>query len=538
MGGRRTGGRRIATAMAMSAMALLIADCDQGSGNELSTQYDDLLLAGPAQIKSWVADKAAYNGGFMPTGSAAQRSYVDGLAGWLQNSCASGFTRDSFTYLQWTPQQVALSLPELGEQAVTVAAPITYSGETAADGLVAPLFQLPDPSVQATTVLLDGEPIAQAIANYDVAGRIVIVDMPIPYTPNTVIETQLFSLNDPNNTIPPTSPRVWEIGQIAVPQIEAALKAAGAVGMIAVMPYSVAGASQIYSPLNAVDVGLPGLYLDHTAGSALSQALAAGDVSQARLTLVAAVDQAATMDNLIATIPGASPRTLLLSSHTDGTNALEDDGPAAIQALVDYFCRVPQAQRPATLSIVMDGGHFAGNAGLKHYVAQNSASLSQNLIAAIEIEHLAALDLEPQADGSFALTGLPEQTTLTLSTFSKPPVDAAIRFSNQVPRSLVAPRKLLNFGAGAPLTAVTDVVQLITGPNYLLSTDIGDVVLNQYINYAAMRDQIGGLVQMILDLANTPPADFEQTVADPTQAGAQSSQTAGSAGSAGYGEAD
>ncbi len=513
------------TFSATLSLALLGGACSDAGAANLLTQVDPSLLASQEQIKQWVADKAAFEHGFMPTGSTAHRGYVDQLAGWMQNSCVSGFARDSFAYYDWQEQHMSLDLNYNNgkSKSIKIANYVAYSGETDATGIQAPLMALPHPWVTSQgTVQLGNKAIADAIASYDVSGKIVVINIPKPYIPNVLLKSQMFSINDPQHTIPLVSASAWLTGQGAVPQIEAALKAGHAAGMIAILPFNDPSATNMYAPFNGADAGLPGLYLDATTGFWVATQVRTGIAKTAKLVLQANVNATASMDNLVATIPSNSSRTLIVSSHTDGSNAVEDNGPAAIQTLINYFCQVPQDQRPVTITVVMDGGHFAGNAGLKHYVQANSDSVSHAL-AEIEVEHIGALDNQLQWNGKFKPTGKPSVTTITLSTLSKPPHDEALAYSNSVTPSILAPRSVLNFGASGPFAKVAglNVIQIIAGPNYLLSADWGnDVVLNQYIDYAAMRSQIQETAQMILNLGNTPDADYLLMVPDPTQKGA------------------
>jgi hypothetical protein len=377
--------------------------------------------------------------------------------------------------------------------------------------------------------LLAGKPIAETIANYEVAGKLVLVDVPRLYIPNALAIGSVFKITDPWLTAPAVSTAPWLDAQSAMPEIESALASAHAAGLVAVLPYADPSAANLYAPLDGIDYGLPAVYLDTQAGAEVKTALAAHAATSASLVLTAVNDPSATMDNLVGTVPSNASRVIVVSSHTDGANALEDDGPAAIQALVDYFCKIPQDQRPATLRVVMDGGHFSGNAGLKHYVAVNGDALKAEAVAEIEIEHLGARSTRRNRYGRFVPDGKHEPVTITVSTLGKPQVEAAKRFSSRTVPSVVASRCLLSFGAGAPFTGVTDVIQIIAGPHYLLQPESGDgnEILDRYIDYAMMRREILNIGQMILDLGNTPDADFRQTVSDPSGCMSTSGATAG-----------
>ena len=50
--------------------------------------------------------------------------------------------------------------------------------------------------------------------------------------------------------------------------------------------------------------------------------------------------------NLIATLPGGGAERVVVSSHTDGMNAVWDNGPIAMLALLQHFAALPLECRP------------------------------------------------------------------------------------------------------------------------------------------------------------------------------------------------
>ena len=104
--------------------------------------------------------------------------------------------------------------------------------------------------------------------------------------------------------------------------------------------------------------------MSRRAGQALEQAIqdaGANNPLTANLTLVATVNPTATSHSITGVIPGQSDQEIILNSHTDGSNIIEDDGPIVIWALAKYFAGLPMSQRPYTIFIFLTGSHFVGN---------------------------------------------------------------------------------------------------------------------------------------------------------------------------------
>src|SRR5262245_2221227 len=104
--------------------------------------------------------------------------------------------------------------------------------------------------------------------------------------------------------------------------------------------------------------GVPALWVGRDSGARLRQWT--GTRARATLTLEAALVPDTHSDALIATLPGSSPREILIIHwHTDGPNAVEENGGLGILALAKYFARLPVSARTRTLVFVLVPGHFA-----------------------------------------------------------------------------------------------------------------------------------------------------------------------------------
>jgi hypothetical protein len=471
---------------------------------------DICRIASEKQLKSWLTDKAQFNKGFMPTGSPAHENYVNLLTERLQELGVKEVTQEQFTFTRWNPTNWSLILnPNSTPQPLPVAGYIPYSGSTSAGGIDAPLRYLTNTATDGSRILLDGQPFAKGLESYDVTNSIVAVEVPVPELSLKAIRDQFYLVNEP---IPDTLEPTHFTGLLGVPQIQKALSEKGAAGMVTVLPFGPDGANNLYAPFPGTIADVPGLYLDQFTGKQLHLAIqnTQTHTPKARLRLEAQINQKATARNIVGVVPAPSENEIVISSHTDGTNTNEDNGPAALLALAEYFLQIPRGQRPVTLRFVFTGGHFAHNAGLKSYVKAHREHLTENVLTAIELEHLGALEWVKQSDGSFDLTGN-HSLQLMPVTESEAVVEESIRFGREFDRLFVNPSSVLYFGAGDEWMEVTELIQYITGDNYLLSYNFPDrVVTNKFHDYSLLRRQIASFAQMIHNLGESPVSAFEK----------------------------
>lgn len=150
----------------------------------------------------------------------------------------------------------------------------------------------------------------------------------------------------------------------------------------------------------------------------------------------------------------------------------------------------------------MTGSHHAGNVGIRNYVRDNKAALQANAIAGIEIEHLGALDVAPDANGNYQPTGSNSPYIVAVSAGNDALVNAAKTWAKSMKPTIVAGPDALGFGAGGPFWAsVTHAVQLVSGPQYLLSYDFpNQEVVKKFVDYDLLRTQAAATARMIDDL--------------------------------------
>lgn len=491
------------------------------------------LLPTVEQVRARQVAADQFGGGFRVSGNDAEIAYIHDLSAQLRALGATEVTEEPYTFTAWSPKTTTLEVvqgPAPGP--VKVAYFIPSSGSTGPQGLTAPVTyfsalsdvnlvgavytalnqQSPDNALLAVQATLQnavggGVSLAQAIASANVAGKIVMYDAPKLALPIGAFEALSVYINDASGTMGPQTPydRPFVNQLLLIGAIDKALASAGAAGVIAVVDYPPSAADNAYVPFGGLAIAsVPGIYLDRYTGAALKQQIvdAGATAPTLRLTLDATQSQA-TSYNVSALIPGACPTQMLVSSHSDGPNSIEDNGPAAILSIVDYFARAPASQRRRGLKIVFTGGHMVGSPGINAYIAKHQADLTAKVLTAIEIEHLGAREWLELSPGTMALDGLPEPLVLYAGLGSVQQ-DENIALAKKFDRSLVTIP--LPFGEGPAWASAAGLpkIQIITGPVYLLNGPMPDVS-STFTDYDLQQRQIAALIQMILNL-NTQTA--------------------------------
>jgi hypothetical protein len=401
---------------------------DAGSGTRPTPAVDD-GLPNAVQLRAWQEEIDGIEGGYRPTGSPAHERFIALLVDHLKELGVSDVHTDPYAFQKWTPTNWSLELLFGSSKGpVPLAGYVPYSGLTIPGGVTAPFVYLSTTGLAdaiGKDGLLDMEAvvakIAPALAGSIVAaggvtGKMVLFDVPALTLPlSTLTGGAPKYTNDPAGrfTASPTMSRVELSTMLLVPGILRTLATYGSIGAVGVIDAPEPIARGHYAPFfGTASVSVPSLYVTRETGATLKAAIAEGGLlSFAKLRLEATVELT-TSENIVGVIPGATDQELLVSSHTDGPNSLEDNGPVGILALANHYLKLPRSERPRTLRIVLTGGHFVGSTGILTWVAANETTLLSKTLAVLEVEHLGAREWTETASGTMALTGSPEPQLL------------------------------------------------------------------------------------------------------------------------------
>lgn len=336
--------------------------------------------------------------GLRATGSKAHARYVE----WIHRSLKkiSGITVEETTFpiARWTGGRTKLLLNVGGRSIrLPVAGPIPYSMPTSPSGVSAPLVLVPA-----------GQPI-----DATAAGKIVVRPAPAGSIPNVAFSLPGigWATYDPDGTIDPAA--LFHGDFLAYNDRVADLRnaaSAGAAGLVFVKELPRDQLLDHYEPYEGTQWGVPGAFVGADEGKRLTDAIAAGGAPSARLVVRAKVDRVTT-PSIAAIIPGQRAQRIVVDSHTDGTNAVEDNGPVAMLAMTRYFASLPIDCRPRTIQMAFSTAHFyqrvadptVRDGGAEQLAERLDSDYDRGTVSVVLVlEHLGALDWEqvPRSNGA------------------------------------------------------------------------------------------------------------------------------------------
>jgi hypothetical protein len=437
---RRTFLRGLGAAIALAPGVSLLSAGNaraRASADPRLRRIDRSLLVTAEEARAWHAVKDSMGG---PTiaGSPSWRSFLELCERELRGCGVVDVFRNPWRYSRWSttewPDDSAWSL-RIGDNEVRVASYGCNSGSTSENGVTGQL------------VLYEEGTSAEALR-----GKIAIVVKrpptgPVPRAdapPNASPPSQGGNvrtgdyefLSDPETFPDPQAPRteggrLSPFGQMGLGDDREMLERAGALGALIVLGLSYDALAGLYTfpvpPLHQ----LPTLYLDRGAGAAVVEAARGGE--SVTLRLLGQTEESETYQ-LFAYLPGRHYGTerdeqILLITHTDGPSISQDNGALGILAMVQYFSRLAQSERPRSLLVFLDCRHYMPGMerafASQDYAAQNP-EVYQKVFAAMGIEHLGQKQVAESQGEPYHFTSVPELSTVWV-TRNQRLVDWAIR---------------------------------------------------------------------------------------------------------------
>lgn len=467
-----------------------------------STTATDLKgFASAATLKALTAKEDAF-GAPRPTGGTAHKAFVDWLDGRLRAIDGVRVRSLSYKIKRWDARRVAL---RVGGQDVAVAAPLPYSLPTGSGGASAPLAYVP---------------VGEAITAANAAGKIVVRDLKPGSVPFSVFAKGVLGLGgyDPKNLLGSGGDYTRDFLTPVQPQIEAA-EAAGAKGIVFLRELPREQQKDFYAPYEGLVWKVPGVYLGAVESAAVrAAAQAGGSGAQATLTVDATLTPTTTR-TLIATLPGVSKQRLVVDSHTDGTNALEDNGPIAMLAMARYLSGLPRGCRPRTVQFAFATGHFyqhllgpgkVRDGGSEQVAAQLDKDYGKGTVSAVMVvEHLGAYRydvvggrLARSNEHELALVPVTNSAPLrsaTVAMVARQKLDpTAVIQGADAPVADRVPHFCSFGGEGSPYERhLLPVVATIAAPNVLFDPAFG----LEAIDFQYMRRQAVGYTTLLLAMS-------------------------------------
>ena len=286
------------------------------------------------------------------TGFPGHVKFVDFLARRLGECPGVDVHRDTYTLPRWEATSMAISAQIAGRPArsfhATSAYP--YSGKTEARGVSGALVDLgkttPNEIGGSRAITLNG----------DVRGKIALLQSPVhgfPFGANF----KIWGAYKSDVTLPDRiTEAIWQ--NRSAPSLDQ-FKDAGVAGLILVLGGGLR--RERGRPVRAVRsqvCRLPCLWVGDKTGAELRQLASQG--GQATITLEATITPNTSTDTVYGLLPGTSDEIVLVHTHSDGPNAVEENGPVGVVALAKYLSSLPKGTLKRTYLFTMTTGHMAG----------------------------------------------------------------------------------------------------------------------------------------------------------------------------------
>lgn len=360
-------------------------------GAQSAVPFNPTLLPAADEVWGWLEGMVKDGPRF--TGSPSHKKFVDFLASQMQTA-GLHVGRDSYAFPRWVAKHWGLTaLPKDGRPIdIPVTSYYPHSGATGPGGVSGAL-------TYAGKMTTDGGPLPGT--SNDLKGKIVLVDYEVVtrhyedwYTP--------WGFYTPEVRF---GPALTSIIAVATPLLTEYQKA-GAAGVVIVWTNLSDGhAADQHLPFGRALQEIPAVYVGRDAGAKLRQMAQAG--TTVTLTLDADILPHTTTDTVYATLPGSSPdEVMLVTTHTDGANVVQENGGLGLLALARYFSKVPRGSRRRTLVFALTTGHYAGAyvPSIRGWM-DNHPDIVKRTAASLTIEHLGCREWLDDATAKFVATG-------------------------------------------------------------------------------------------------------------------------------------
>jgi hypothetical protein len=283
---------------------------------------------------------------------------------------------------------------------IPVANYVPYAGETSAEGITGQLADL-------------GLGAAENYANRDVTGKVVLVDKIFPGDR---------SVRDYIGPLIAAYPPDLDAGHLSlvgrpasgggnnISALLATAKAQSASAAIVVLDLPPEAAARQFTPHQQREISFPSLSLDRIQGARLRRLMAEGPITT-KVVLQATRDDGAMVDYVVAKLPGNGKYkgAVCLLTHTDGQNAIEENGGPALLAIAKHFSSVPVAQRDRDLYLIFSACHMKNgseNTDPEVFLKRLQPAIGNEIAMIFTIEHLGGKEWRVSADkATYAPTG-------------------------------------------------------------------------------------------------------------------------------------
>ena len=433
------------------------------------------------------------------TGTAAHAQFIRHLEEKIEKMGIPVY-RDPFFFKKWAPREYALAVEEEDGvfSDVHVSSVHPYSGET------------PDEGITDTPVFIKNPTVDYIKA----AGKIALVEVGnVNFIPSEVAFDKRSAW--PEDV---TMPKNYEGPVITtfVKFLHTTLsRLTGAKAIVLIwkgLPDDCV--EDQYLPFNLGYRGIPILWVNETDGARLIEAAEAG--KKLRFLLTADKDDMAYTESFYCILPGKNKKEcVIVNTHTDGPNCVEENGPVALLELIRQF-RKKELER--THVFLFTTGHFrlprfkdirtgafqsASKWMVRHRDLWDGAANHLKCVANLTLEHLGCKEWSV-VDGEYRYTGQPElELVYTGNKFMDDLYIDTVKSRKTVRTMTLQGHNLLHFGEGQNFfTMGIPGICLVPAPYYLCTeSESGEI---EKFDIDLMREQVGTFAELIEKIDATP----------------------------------
>ena len=424
-------------------------------------KYDLSEYTSPEALQREVEKMNAF--GVRLTGSAPHKQFIAYLRQQAQDMGLRVYS-DPHYFNRWEAKRASIVLHDADKTVdIPVSSVFPYSGETPPEGVTGELVLLKN----------------KRIGFFEARGKIAVAKVGnLSQLPSKVAfderRSQPESLHLPKNYSGPVATSFVNFPFLA------AAKAAGVKAVICIWQgFPDALAEGQYLPFIMDYQGIPALWVNETVGQRVIEAAEAA--KRATLTLEAEREYNCESETFYCILDGqTADEAVIVNTHTDGTNCIEENGPIALLALLRALKDKPLRRKHI---FVFTTGHFrlpdfrdALGGGVQatsrwladHQDLWNGKRGHVRAVAGVSIEHLGCLDWQP--DGTeYGSTGeIAPELVYTGNRMMDDIYYTALEGRERVRTLTLRGHNFLHFGEGQPLFNVhIPEIALVTAPDSL-----------------------------------------------------------------------
>ena len=420
------------------------------------------------------------------TGSQAHENYISLLKNELTSMGYTVYSDKLIMKKRWEPHRWKLTIHTDNEDLeISNVTYYPYSGVTGPEGVNGKLFNA-------------GKNIGNFLGSNN---KIAIISMSI-FEASVGLIFKKRSVY-PEDFVPPKTQGSPVVASFVFAPMLGRAKLMGAKAVICIMHgCSSDNASNQYLPFITAYQNCPALWVDDIDGEKILKAAKSG--GSATLILEANLTEKCPTETIYAILKGRNEKeSIIINTHTDGTNAFEENGGIALLSLAKHFISKPIEERERTLIFSFVTGHFQipqfGNPMMqatnkflsRHKDLWNGRDGNIKAVAGVSIEHLGCTEWRDSDDHkSFnKISNIDPELVFVANSKLNNIYLKALEGRLNCKTLTLKPKNLIYFGEGQPMyMAGIPTISLVPGPDYLCTNSIDGYISK--INYDLMLEQI------------------------------------------------